>query len=97
MEARPAEPLLASSLIKERELEGLVEGLDVGGSKKGRGGDGGGVRLGIGKKDVDDGVLGGGVLRGNVIGIWGDGAEVCQVALSGEWALMKLGVQSFTC
>jgi hypothetical protein len=78
MEAGPAEPLLAGNLIGEDELEGLVERFDLGGNKGNRDE---GVRLGTGRKEVDDGALGGGLCGGDVVGVWGEGGEVCYAAI----------------
>lgn len=65
--ARPADALLASSLLSEDELGCLFDGLDV---RKRR--DEG--LLGTGVRSVDE-ALDGGISSGRIVGIWGDGGE----------------------
>lgn len=74
--ARPAEPLLASSLLGDGELDGLVEGMCHVGLKRRRGGE---ERLGMGVESVDD-ALSGGLCSGRVVSVSGQGMggnEVC--------------------
>ena len=72
-QARPAEPLLASSLIGDEELEGVVAG-SVGPRQKRRG-----ESLRTGVKSVDE-ALEGGLEGGQVVGVsagqGGSGVEV---------------------
>lgn len=64
--ARPAEPLLASSLVADGELEVLFERV-VGAVKGGRRRDGG-ERLETGVRSLDE-ALGGGLEVGRVVGV----------------------------
>jgi RecA/RadA recombinase len=69
MEARAAEPLLASAVLEDEELDALFEGLGVGKRRDGK------IRVGTGVESVDN-ALQGGVVGGNIVGVWGEGVEV---------------------
>jgi len=73
-EARPADPLLASSLLGDEALEGLVEGICRVGPKRGDG-----LRTGV--RSLDD-ALDGGLRGGRVVGIWGEGTGGSEVSES---------------
>ncbi|KAF2029346.1 hypothetical protein EK21DRAFT_113075 [Setomelanomma holmii] len=79
-DGRPAEVLLASSLVRDEELDRLLEGACGLGKSKG----GGEERLGTGAKSLDD-ALDGGLKGGKVTGIWeengGGGMKVCRALL----------------
>ncbi|KAF2824794.1 hypothetical protein CC86DRAFT_353369 [Ophiobolus disseminans] len=78
-EARPAEPVLASALLGDGELDALVEGMCGVGLRKRDGGE----RLPIGVKSLDD-ALGGGLLGGRVVSVSVEGtggSEVCRTSL----------------
>ena len=68
MEVRPAEGLLAKSMISGGELDELFE--EVNGEKKTKDGDGGD------KVRLMTGVHGKEVCGGSVVGVWGDGGKV---------------------
>jgi hypothetical protein len=75
--ARPAEPLLASSLVEDGELEALFDEL-LGGKKVTGGGD---ERLATGVRSLDD-ALGGGLEAGAVVGVSCEGGGGGAVSLS---------------
>ena len=70
-----AEPILASTLLNDEDLDDLFEGLVDAGAKKrielGRRGS----TLGTGVREVDD-VLCGGLRAGRMVGVSGEGGEV---------------------
>jgi hypothetical protein len=67
-DAMAAEPLLASALLDDEELDGMF-------------GDGG-KRRNEGDIRVCTGVDGCGIMGGGVVGVWGDGGEVCYAHLT---------------
>jgi predicted ATP-dependent serine protease len=71
-QVRAAEPLLASSLVDDEELDALFEGLNT---KTKRKSDKIGIATGI--KSVDD-ALDGAITGGRVVGISGEGGEVSE-------------------
>jgi hypothetical protein len=98
---RPAEALLASSLVQEEELDELIEEICGLGKKKGIGrvGEEDMGRLGTGVKSVDD-ALDGGLVGGRVVGIWGEsGGAGMEVSIKARWEsawLMNVGLSSIT-
>ncbi|KAH7070497.1 hypothetical protein BKA63DRAFT_568878 [Paraphoma chrysanthemicola] len=86
-----AEAVLASALLGEEELDGLIDAVWEMGVGKGKVVGSGGLRakeeegrIGTGVKSVDD-ALGGGVRGGRVMGVWGEsgggGMEICRALL----------------
>ena len=67
MEGRPAECLLAKSMISDEELDGLFADVVGGGKKEGKK-----------EKGLAIGVKGQHISGGNVVGVWGDGGEVSE-------------------
>ncbi|KAH7082195.1 hypothetical protein FB567DRAFT_447358 [Paraphoma chrysanthemicola] len=76
-----AEAVLASALLGEEDLDGLIDGVWEMGVGKGKEEEG---EIGTGVKSVDD-ALGGGVRGGRVMGVWGEsgggGMDVCRALL----------------
>lgn len=71
----PVEPILASTLLNEEDLDDLLEGsIDAGAKKRIEEGRRGST-LGTGVREVDD-VLGGGLRAGRMVGVSGEGGEV---------------------
>jgi predicted ATP-dependent serine protease len=72
--ARKAEPVLASALIGDAELEGIVDGVfdQASGARNRAGGEEEIGRVGIGVKSVDDAVTGG-LRMGSVVAVSGEG------------------------
>jgi hypothetical protein len=71
-QVRAAEPLLASSMVDDEELDALFEGLNT---KTRRRSDTIGIAAGI--KSVDD-ALDGAITGGRVVGVSGEGGEVSE-------------------
>jgi hypothetical protein len=78
----PADPVLASTLLRDGDLDDLFEGLVDAGAKKSylesRGREG---VLETGVKEVDD-VLGRGLRAGRMVGFSGEGVEVSSPSLA---------------
>ncbi|KAF1935688.1 hypothetical protein EJ02DRAFT_471004, partial [Clathrospora elynae] len=76
--ARPPEPLLASHLLGDEELDGLLEAVSITKRREKK------VVLGTGVKSLDD-ALAGGLEGGAVVGVSGEagggGSEICQTLL----------------
>lgn len=77
----PAEPILASTLLNDEDLDDLLEGLIDASAKKrielGRRES----TLGTGVREVDD-VLSGGLRAGRMVGVSGEGGEVSRLSMS---------------
>jgi hypothetical protein len=81
--SRAAEPLLAGTMMGDEGLDHVFERFELGDENMQRL-DGNEVRVGTGKKSVDD-AFGGGVCGGNVLGVWGEGGEVGVPSIHGRW------------
>ena len=89
-----AEPVLASTLLEDEDLDDLLEGLIDAGAKKRIDLERRGGTLGTGVGEVDD-VLCGGLRAGRMVGVSGEGGEVSRFSVPSCLWYCELRILSF--